>query len=63
MVVEAKTRICVVRANSRPPPNAGAATAEMVGMGNCEIDLNVPRNDAKKFAVLLLLVSKGASWI
>lgn len=52
MVVEAKTRMCVVRANSRPPPKAGAASAEIVGICNCEIDANVPRNEARKVAVL-----------
>lgn len=57
VVVEPKTRICVVSASSRPPPNAGAARAEMVGIGNCEIDVNVPRSDARKFAVLQLFVS------
>jgi hypothetical protein len=49
---DAKTRKCVVRANSRPPPNAGAARAEMVGMGSCDIDANVPRNVVKKLDVL-----------
>jgi hypothetical protein len=49
---DAKTRMCVVRANSRPPPNAGAASAEMVGMGSCDIDANVPRNVVKKLDVL-----------
>jgi hypothetical protein len=52
VVLEAKTRMCVVRASSRPPPNAGAASAEIVGMGSCDIDANVPRNVVKKFAVL-----------
>ena len=52
MVVEAKIRMWVVRASSRPPPNAGPARAEMVGMGRFEIDVKVPRRLAKKFAVL-----------
>jgi hypothetical protein len=52
VVVEAKTRICVVRASSRPPPNAGAASAEIVGIGSCEIDANVPRNVVRKLDVL-----------
>jgi hypothetical protein len=52
VVEDAKTRICVVSASSRPPPNAGAASAEMVGMGNCAIEANVPRSVVRKFAVL-----------
>jgi len=51
VVVDAKTRMCVVRASSRPPPKAGAAKAEMVGMGNCDIDANVPRSVVKKLDV------------
>ena len=52
MAVDAKMRMCVVRASSRPPPKAGAASAEIVGMGICEIDVNVPRNVVRKVAVL-----------
>jgi hypothetical protein len=52
VVVDAKMRMCVVRASSRPPPKAGAARAEIVGMGSCDIDVNVPRNVVRKFAVL-----------
>jgi hypothetical protein len=52
VVLEAKTRMCVVRASSRPPPNAGAANAEIVGIGSCEIDANVPRNVVRKLDVL-----------
>lgn len=52
MVVDAKTRMCVVRASSRPPPNAGAASAEIVGMGSCDMDANVPRNVVRKLDVL-----------
>jgi hypothetical protein len=51
-VVEAKTRICVVRASSRPPPKAGAASADIVGMGSCDIEVRVPRNVVRKFVVL-----------
>ena len=54
VVVDANTRMCVVNANSSPPPKAGAARAEMVGIGSWEIDVNVPRNDVRKFAVLLV---------
>lgn len=52
VVVDAKTRMCVVRASSRPPPKAGAAKAEIVGMGNCDIDANVPRSVVRKLDVL-----------
>lgn len=51
-MVDANTRMCVVRASSRPPPNAGAASAEIVGMGSCEIEARVPRRFVRKFAVL-----------
>jgi hypothetical protein len=57
LVVEAKTRMCVVRASSRPPPNAGAASAEIVGMGSCAIEARVPLSDVRKFAVLQATVS------
>lgn len=52
MVVEAKTRRCVVRASSSPPPNAGAASADIVGIGSCDIEVRVPRKDVRKFSVL-----------
>jgi hypothetical protein len=52
VVVDAKMRMWVVRASSRPPPNAGAASADIVGMGSCEIEVNVPRRFVRKFAVL-----------
>jgi hypothetical protein len=52
VVVLAKMRKCVVRASSRPPPNAGAASADIVGMGSCEIEVRVPRRVVRKFAVL-----------
>lgn len=51
MVVEAKTRMWVARANSRPPPNAGAARAEMVGIGRAEIEVRVPRREVRKLIV------------
>jgi len=60
VVDEAKTRMCVVRASSRPPPNAGAASAEMVGTGSWEMDANVPRSEVRKFAVLHLLVNRAS---
>lgn len=52
VAVEANTRMCVVRANSRPPPNAGAASAVIVGMDRLAIEAKVPRREARKFAVL-----------
>jgi hypothetical protein len=52
VVFEAKMRICVVSASSKPPPKAGAARADMVGIGSREIEVNVPRREARKLAVL-----------
>jgi hypothetical protein len=52
VVVDANTRRCVVRASSRPPPNAGAASADIVGICNCEMEVKVPRSVVRKFAVL-----------
>lgn len=52
VVLDEKMRMCVVRASSRPPPKAGAASAEIVGMGRCEIEARVSRREDKKFAVL-----------
>lgn len=52
VVVEAKMRKCVVKASSRPPPKAGAARAEIVGMESFDIEVNVPRSDLRKLAVL-----------
>lgn len=52
VAVEAKTRMWVVRASSRPPPNAGAARADMVGIGSWDIEVKVPRSVVRKFAVL-----------
>ena len=52
VVFDAKMRICVVRASSRPPPNAGAASAEIVGIASCEMEVKVPRRFVRKFAVL-----------
>lgn len=65
VVVDPKMRKCVVRASSRPPPNAGAASADIVGIGRFDIDVNVLLNDLRKFAVLLnsasLLLRMGIS--
>lgn len=51
-MVDAKTRRWVVKASSRPPPNAGAASADMVGIGNWDIELRVPRSVVRKLVVL-----------
>jgi len=50
--LEPKTRRCVVRASSRPPPNAGAARAAMVGIRSREREAKVARREARKAAVL-----------
>jgi hypothetical protein len=52
MVVEAKRRRWVVRASSRPPPNAGAARAEMVGIGRAAMEARVPRREVRNVLVL-----------
>jgi hypothetical protein len=54
VVVLAKTRMCVVRASSRPPPNAGAARAEIVGIGRAWIEERVERREVRKLVVLRL---------
>jgi hypothetical protein len=60
VVLDAKMRMCVVRASSRPPPNAGAASADIVGMGSCDMEAKVPRRVVRKFAVLRKPVSRNA---
>lgn len=52
VVLDVKTRRCVVRASSRPPPKAGAARAEMVGMGRVEMEVRVERRVVRKVFVL-----------
>jgi hypothetical protein len=59
VVVDAKMRMCVVSASSRPPPNAGAASAEIVGICSCDMDVRVPRRVVRKFAVLQALLVLG----
>ncbi len=56
VVVLPKTRICVERASSRPPPNAGAASAEIVGIGRFWIKVKVLRREVRKSVVLLQLL-------
>jgi len=51
--VDAKTRKCVQRANSRPPPRAVEEMALIVGMGREERAVNVARRLAKKADVLI----------
>jgi hypothetical protein len=46
--------MCVVRASSRPPPNAGAARAEIVGIGRAWIEERVERREVRKLVVLRL---------
>jgi hypothetical protein len=63
VVVEANTRKCVVRANSSPPPNAGPASAAIVGIGSLDIEVNVPRRFLRNSAVLSSVhQSNGAKW-
>ena len=59
MVVDAKTRRWVVRASSRPPPNAGAASADIVGMGSWDIEFSVPRSVVRKLVVLWIVSLDG----
>jgi hypothetical protein len=55
--VEPKTRKVVVRASSRPPPNATEEIAEMVGMGRRERRVKVSRRVVRNCFVLDLGVS------
>ena len=50
--VDPKTLKVVVRASSRPPPNATEEIAEMVGMGRRESRVNVSRRVVRKCFVL-----------
>lgn len=52
VAVEARTRKCVHRANSRPPPRARDDMAEMVGMGRMERLVNVVRRFRRNAWVL-----------
>lgn len=52
MVVDAKTRICVQSANSRPPPTAIEDTALIVGIGRAARVEKVLRRRARKALVL-----------
>ena len=54
MAVDAKTRMCVQSANSRPPPRAKELTALIVGIGRAERDVKVLRRLARKALVLCL---------
>jgi hypothetical protein len=56
--VEPKTRKVVVRASSRPPPNATEEIAEMVGMGRRERRVKVSRRVVRNcFVLAFVLVS------
>lgn len=52
VAVDARTRKCVERASSRPPPRAIEDMALIVGMGRFEIFVNVPRRFARNSEVL-----------
>lgn len=52
MAVDARTRKCVHRASSRPPPRARDEMAEMVGMGRWERAVNVVRRVRRNAWVL-----------
>lgn len=52
--VDAKTRMLVQRASSRPPPRARELIALMVGIGRMERAVKVLRRLARKAAVLLV---------
>ena len=62
IAVDAKTRRCVQRASSRPPPRAREETAEMVGIGRAERAVNVALRFARKAAVLLPCPFVSPSW-
>lgn len=47
-----KTRRCVLRASSRPPPRASEASAVRVGMGSVARRVRVWRRVVRKLAVL-----------
>lgn len=51
--VEARTRRCVQRASSRPPPRAVEEMALMVGMGRAERAVKVARRLVRKADVLV----------
>lgn len=52
MAEEPKTRKCVHRASSRPPPRAREEMEEMVGMGRVERLVNVVRRVVRNWFVL-----------
>jgi hypothetical protein len=51
--VDARTRRCVHRASSRPPPRAVEEIALMVGMGRAERVVKVVRRFERKAVVLV----------
>lgn len=57
MVEELKTRKCVVRPSSRPPPRATEEIEEMVGIGRAEMSRNVPRSLARNSLTLYRAIS------
>lgn len=50
--MEERTRKCVARASSRPPPSAIDEMAETVGMGRAAREVSVERRVARKVVVL-----------
>ena len=52
VALELRTRKCVERASSRPPPRATEEIAEMVGMGRLDSDVKVLRRFVRNSAVL-----------
>lgn len=55
VAVELKTRKLVLRASSRPPPNALLDIAEMDGIGSWDRRVNVPRSFARNTATLEIM--------
>jgi hypothetical protein len=50
--LDERTRKCVDRASSRPPPRARDEMADMVGMGRAAREVRVVRRVRRKAAVL-----------
>lgn len=52
VALDERTRKCVERASSRPPPRARDEIADMVGIWRLERDAKVPRRLLRNWAVL-----------
>lgn len=57
VALELRTRKCVERASSSPPPSATEEMAEMVGMGRLDRDVRVLRRFVRNSAVLCPVIS------